>query len=173
MRPPLKLAGASYRIDETYVKVGKSWKYLYRALDKEGNTIEFMLSAKRDISAAKRFFKKMMRADHRRLPFTISVDKHASYPDAFAASQEEKVLPFDCTLRRTKYLTNIVEQDHRFIRRRWRAMQCFRAFHTAAAKLEGVEAPHMMMKKGQLKRISGEDVAGQAKIVASLFGIAA
>src|SRR5687767_5229560 len=83
--------------------------YSYRALDKEGNTIEFMLGAKRDNSAAKRFFKKMMRADHRRLPFSISVDKHASYPDAFAASQEEKVLPSYRRLRRTKYLTNIVE----------------------------------------------------------------
>ncbi len=57
MRPYLKMSGASYRIDETYIKVGKQWKYLYRAIDKEGNTIEFMLSAKRDISAAKRFFK--------------------------------------------------------------------------------------------------------------------
>jgi transposase-like protein len=55
---------ASYHIDETYIKVGKQWKYLYRALDKEGNTIEFMLSAKRDIPAVKRFFKKMMRVDH-------------------------------------------------------------------------------------------------------------
>lgn len=86
IRPHLKLAGASYRIDETYIKVGQPWKYLYRALDKEGNTIEFMLSAKRDIPAAKRFFKKMMRADHRRLPFTISVDKNAAYPDAFTTS---------------------------------------------------------------------------------------
>ena len=75
MRPHLKLAGTSYRLDETYIKVGTQWKYLYRALDKEGNTIEFMLSAKRDIPAAKRFFKKMMRADHRRLLFSISVDK--------------------------------------------------------------------------------------------------
>ena len=63
-RPHLKLAGTSYRLDETYIKVGKQWKYLYRALDKEGNTIEFMLSAKRDIPAVKRFFKKMMRAGH-------------------------------------------------------------------------------------------------------------
>lgn len=151
-------------MDETYVKMGKQWKYLYRALDKEGHTIEFMLSAKRDIPAVKRFLRKMMRADHRRLPFSISVDKHASYPDAFAASQEEKVLPFDCNLRRTKYLTNIVEQDYRFIRRRWRAVQCFRSFHTAERTLEGIEAAHMM-KKGQLKRISGEDVVGQTKFV--------
>jgi len=72
IRPHLKLAGASYRIDETYVKVGKGWKYLYRAVDKEGNTIELLLTAKRDIPAVKRFFKKIMRADHRRLPFSIS-----------------------------------------------------------------------------------------------------
>lgn len=164
IRPHLKLAGASYRIDETYIKVGKQWKYLYRALDKEGQTIEFMLSAKRDIPAVKRFFKKLMRADHRRLPFSISVDKHSSYPDAFTTSQEEKVLPKDCKLRRTKYLTSIVEQDHRFIRRRWRACQCFRSFHTAERTLEGIESMHMM-RKGQVKRINGDDAVGQAKFV--------
>jgi transposase-like protein len=98
------MSGTSYRVDETYIKVGKICKYLYRAVDKEGNTIEFMLSAKRDVAAAKRFFKKMMRADHRRLPFFISVDKNAAYPEAFTASQDEKILPKDCTLRRVKYL---------------------------------------------------------------------
>jgi len=116
------MSGASYRLDETYMKVGTEWKYLYRAIDSAGQTIEFMLSAKRDISAAKRFFKKLMRADHRRLPFTIGTDKHASYPEAFAASVKEKVLPSDCKLRRVKYLNNVIEQDHRAIRRRWRAM---------------------------------------------------
>jgi IS6 family transposase len=108
-----------------YLKVGTEWKYLYRAVDSAGNTIEFMLSARRDVSAAKRFFKKMMRADHRRLPFTIGTDKHASYPEAFATSVKEKVLPLDCKLRRVKYLNNVIEQDHRCIRRRWRAMQCY------------------------------------------------
>ncbi len=172
MRPHLKMSGASYRVDETYVKVGKCWKYLYRAVDKEGNTIEFMLSAKRDISAAKRFFKKMMRADHRRLPFSISTDKYASYPDAFTASQDEKVLPLDCKLRRVKYLNNVIEQDHRFIRRRWRAMHCFRSFHTAERTIEGIEALHML-HKGQVKRLNSKDAAGQAKFVHSLFGVAA
>src|SRR5213082_4071011 len=91
VRPHLKMSGTSYRVDETYIKVGKTCKYLYRAVDKEGQTIEFMLSAKRDVSAAKRFFRKMMRADHRRLPFTIGVDKHAAYPEAFTTSQKEKI----------------------------------------------------------------------------------
>ena len=114
----------------------------------------------------------MMRADHRRLPFSISTDKHASYPEAFAASQEEKVLPSDCHLRRVKYLNNVIEQDHRFIRRRWRAMQTFRSFHTAERTLQGVEVMHMV-KKGQVKRLSGSDVVGQAKFIESLFGVAA
>jgi len=172
IRPHLKLAGASYRVDETYVKVGTQWKYLYRAVDKEGQTIEFMLSAKRDIFAAKRFFKKMMRADHRRLPFSISVDKHASYPDAFATSQKEKVLPKDCCLRRVKYLNNVIEQDHRFIKKKVRAAQCFKRFQTAERTLEGVEAINMM-RKGQVKRLSGSDAQGQAKFVLCLFQIAA
>lgn len=117
MRPDLKMSGTSYRVDETYIKVGAEWKYLYRAVDKDGQTIEFMLSAKRDVSAAKHFFKKLMRADHRRLPCSISVDKNAAYPDAFTASQEEKVLPEDCKLRRVKYLNNVIEQDHRFVKK--------------------------------------------------------
>jgi IS6 family transposase len=131
-----------------------------------------MLSAKRDVSAAKRFFKKMMRADHRRLPFTIGTDKRASYPEAFATSIKEKVLPLDCKLRRVKYLNNVIEQDHRAIRRRWRAMQCFRSFHTAERAIEGIEALHMM-RKGQVKRLDGRDSVGQAKFVASLFHVAA
>lgn len=114
----------------------------------------------------------MMRADHRRLLFTIGTDNHASYPEAFAASIKEKVLPRDCKLRRVKYLNNIIEQDHGYIRRRWRAMQCFRSFHTAERTLEGVEAAHMM-RKGQVKRLGSRDSAGQAKFVESLFGLAA
>ena len=118
IRQHLKMSGTSYRVDETYIKVGKSCKYLYRAVDKEGQTIEFVLSAKRDVSAAKRFFKKMMRAEHRRLPFSISVDKNAAYPEAFTTSQAERIVPKDCKLRRVKYLKNVIEQDHRFTKRR-------------------------------------------------------
>ena len=172
IRPHLKLAGTSYRVDETYIKVGKTCKYLYRAVDKEGNTIEFMLSAKRDVSAAKRFFKKMMRADHRRLPFSISVDKNAAYPEAFTSSQAERILPRDCKLRRVKYLNNVIEQDHRFVKKKVRASQCFKRFHTAERTLEGIESINMM-RKGQVKRLAGSDAGGQAKFVLSLFRVAA
>jgi len=81
LRQHLKMSGTSYHVDQTYIKVGKMYKYLYRTVDKDENTIEFMLNAKRDVPAAKRFFKKMMRSDHRRLPFSISVDKNAAYPE--------------------------------------------------------------------------------------------
>jgi hypothetical protein len=123
-------------------------------------------------SAVKRFIKKMMRAEHRRLPFTIGTDKHASYPEAFAASIKDKVLPTDCKLRRVNYLNNIIEPDHRAIRRRWRAMQCFRSFHTAERTIEGLEAMHVL-RKGQVTRLDGMDAVGQAKFVESLFCIAA
>ncbi len=168
VRQHLKMSGTSYRVDETYIKVGKSCKYLYRAVDKEGRTIEFMLSAKRDVSAAKRFFKKMMRAEHRRLPFSISVDKNAAYPEAFSTSQVEKIVPKDCQLRRVKYLNNVLEQDHRFVKKKVRAAQCFKRFHTAERTLEGIEAVNMI-RKGQVKRLAGNDAQGQAKFVASLF----
>ena len=172
IRPHLKMSGTSYRIDETYIKVGKTCKYLYRAVDKDGQTIEFMLSAKRDVSAAKRFFKKMMRAEHRRLPFSISVDKNAAYPEAFTSSRDEKILPSNCQLRRVKYLNNVIEQDHRFVKKKARASQCFKRFHTAERTLEGIEAVNMI-RKGQVKRLSGSDAMGHAKFVASLFQTAA
>ena len=92
-----------------------------------------------------------MRAEHRRPPFT-GTDKRASYPEAFAAPASEKALPRDCKLRRVKYLNNVIEQDHRVIRRRGRAMRCFRSFHTAERTSEGVEAMHVL-RKGQVKRL--------------------
>jgi len=107
-----------------------------------------------------------------RLPLNIGTDKHASYPEAFVVSIRERVLPQDCKLRRVKYLNNIIEQDHRAIRRRWRAMQCFRSFYTAERTLEGIETVHVM-RKGQVKRLDGRDAVGQAKFVKSLFGLAA
>jgi transposase, IS6 family len=166
------MSDTSYRVDATYTKVGETCKYLYRAVGKQGNTIEFMLSAKRDVSAAKRFFKRMMRAEHRRLPFLISVDKNAAYPEAFSTSQDERIVPKDCQLRRVKHLNNVIEQEHRFIKKMVRASQCFKRFHTAERTLEDIEAMNMI-RKGQIKRLAGSDVQRQAKFVASLLKVAA
>lgn len=148
----MRLAGASYRIDETYIKVGKQCKYLYRAVDKDGNTIEFMLSAKRDVSATKRFFRKVMRADHRRLPLSINVDQHASYPDAFAAFQAERILPLDCKLQRTKYLTNVIEQDHRFIKKKARESMPPLVLHGGADARRGRSDEHV--EEGASQKVS-------------------
>ncbi len=131
-----------------------------------------MLSAKRDVSAAKRFFKKLMRAEHRRLPFSISVDKNAAYPEAFSTSQAERIVPKGCNLRRVKYLNNVIEQDHRFIKKKVRASQCFKRFHTAERTLEGIESINMM-RKGQVKRLGERDWVGRARLVEGPFGGAA
>jgi transposase-like protein len=114
----------------------------------------------------------MMRADHRRPPFSINVDKNAAYHDAFTSSQDGRVLLKDCKPRRVNYLNNVIEQDHRFIKKKVRASQCFKSFHTAERTLEGIEAVNMI-RKGQVKRLAGSDSQGQAKFVSSLFQIAA
>jgi transposase-like protein len=113
-----------------------------------------------------------MRAEHLRLPFSISVDKNAAYPDVSSTSQAERIVPKDCKLRRVKYLNNVIEQDHRFVKKKVRASQCFKSFHTAERTLEGIESVNMM-RKGQVKRLAGGDVRGQTTFVASLFWIAA
>jgi transposase-like protein len=114
----------------------------------------------------------MLRADHGRPPFSKPADKHASYSDAFTASQKEKVLPLDCNPRKTRNLNNIGEQDHHFVRRRRSAMQCFRPFHTAEWTLEGVEAM-LMKRKGQVKRLDRNNSVSQAIFIAGLFQVAA
>jgi transposase-like protein len=81
-------------------------------------------------------------------------------------------MPEDCLLRRVKYLNNVIEQDHRFIKKKVRASQCFKRFHTAEKTLEGIEAVHMM-RKGQVKRLDGRDALGQVKFIAGLFGTTA
>ncbi len=81
-RPHLKPTNDSWRVDETYVKVKKQWKYLYRAVDSQGNTLDFLLTAKRDAGAAKRFFTKALKATHTQPPRVINVDKNPAYPPA-------------------------------------------------------------------------------------------
>jgi transposase, IS6 family len=136
-RPLLKVTNDSYRVDETYIKVKKRWYYLYRAVDSEGHTIDFMLSATRDAKAAERFFRKALRASHTAPPRVITVDKHAAYPLAFDTFQQDGTLPETCLLRACKYLNNDIEQDHRFVKRRVNPGLGFGAFATAQRTIQG------------------------------------
>jgi transposase-like protein len=117
-RPHLKATTDSWRADETYIKVKKEWMYLYRAVDSQGKMLEFLLSPTRDAEAAKRFFLKALTASHTTIPRVINVDKNAVYPKAFNALKAAGCIPEYCDLRPVKYLNNMVEQDHRFIKMR-------------------------------------------------------
>jgi transposase, IS6 family len=130
-RPSLWATNDSYRVDETFIKIKKQWYYLYyRAVDSTGATLDFMLSATRDADAAERFFRKVLDAGHTTLPCVITVDKHATYPPAFEALQHDNTLPQACLLRQCKYLNNMMEQDHRCVKRRVNPGLGFGAFHT-------------------------------------------
>jgi len=168
----LKKSNDSYRVDETYIKIKGEWKYLYRAVDSKGDTLDWMLSATRSKEAAKRFFKKMLGNKHCRSPRVLNVDKAKAFPPAFEESQRENVLPTTTTLRQQKYLNNIQEQDHRFTKRRVRHSQWFQSFHTAKWTIAGYETLHMI-RKGQVKNLAAKDVLGQIKFINKLFGIAA
>ena len=147
IRRHLKQTNDSWRVDETYIKVKGQWMYLYRAVDSEGNTIDFYLSKTRDQKAAKRFFKKALRSFHVSKPRVITVDKNPAYPIAIEQLKKEKKMPEGIQIRQVKYLNNIVEQDHRFIKKRVRSMLGFKSFRTATSILSGVEAMHMIKKE--------------------------
>jgi IS6 family transposase len=167
----LKATADSWRVDETYVKVKKGWMYLYRAVDSVGNTLDFLLSATRDAQAAKRFFSKTLAAPHTVSPRVITVDKNAAYPKAFNQLQEEGILPKSRALRQSKYLNNLVEQDHRFMKRLVKLGMGFFSFETAWRTLQGYEAMNMI-RKGQIHGVDRRDILSQVMFIASLFGIA-
>jgi transposase, IS6 family len=171
-RPHMRPTNDSYRADETYIKIKGQWYYLYRAVDSTGQTIDFMLSAKRDTKAAKRFFRKMLKAPSHSSPRVINVDKNQAYPPAVEQLKEEGVLSIASQLRRCKYLNNIVEQDHRFIKRRVNPGLGFFSFNTARRTIGGYEATNMI-RKGQVEGIRKGDIRGQVRFVKSLFKIAA
>jgi transposase, IS6 family len=171
-RPHLKSTTDSYRVDETYIKINKQWHYLYRAVDSTGATLDFMLSATRNADAAERFFRQVLHASHTLTPRVITVDKNAAYPPAFESLQQEKTLPETCQLRQCKYLNNVVEQNHRFIKRRVNPGLGFGAFATAQRTIQGYEAMHML-HKGQLEGMGKGDVLAQNRVINQLFGLAA
>jgi transposase-like protein len=172
IRPHLRLSNGSWRVDETYMKVKGRWTYLYRAVDKCGQTIDFLLSAKRDTAAAKRFFRKALGQPHTENPRTITVDKNPSYPKAVAEMKNDAELWRRSRLRQVKYLNNIVEQDHRRIKRLTGPGLGFGGFWTARRTLAGFEAM-AMIRKGQVKGLDGNDMKAQATFVANLFQLAA
>jgi putative transposase len=135
--------GRSWRMDETYVRVKGSWKYLYRAVDKAGATVGFLLTAKRDRKAALRFLRKAIK----RTPEKITIDKSGANTAAIESHNAETEAGIE--IRQIKYLNNIVEQDHRAIKRLLRPMLGFKSFRSAAVTLAGVELMHMI-RKGQL-----------------------
>ncbi|KAA0997363.1 IS6 family transposase [Paraburkholderia panacisoli] len=138
--------GKSWRMDETYVKVGGQWKYLYRAMPATGNTVDFLLRAHRDKAAARRYFEKAI--DRNGTPETVTMDKSGANLAALRTINAERETPIK--VRQVKYLNNIVEQDHRAIKRRTRPMMGFKDFRCARIILSGIETMHMI-RKGQMK----------------------
>ena len=135
----------SWRMDETYIKVKGVWKYLYRAVDKEGKTVDFLLTARRDKAAALQFFEKAINASG--APEKVTMDKSrankASMDDINGRGETSIIV------RQVKYLNNIVEQDHRAIKRVTKPMLNFKSFRAAKCVLAGIELMHMI-RKGQL-----------------------
>lgn len=172
LRPHLKPTNNSWRVDETYIQVKGEWKYLYRAVDSEGNTLDFMLSAKRDGKAAIRFFRKVLKAQHTQPPRVITVDKNAAYPVAIDALKKNETLISETELRQSKYLNNIIEQDHRNIKRIVKPTMGLKSFNSARQTLSGIEAMSMICK-GQVNGINQGDSVSQAKFIEKLFGVVA
>jgi transposase, IS6 family len=171
-RPYLRATNDSHRVDEICIKIKKHWYYLYRAVDSTGATLDFMLSPTRAAEAAERFFRRVLQASHACTPRVMTVDKNAAYPPAFEALQQERTLPETCLLRQCKYLNNIIEQDHRFVKRRVNPGLGFGAFATAQRTLQGYEAMHMP-HKGQIEGLAKGDILAQNSVINQLFGFAA
>ncbi|MEB9745922.1 IS6 family transposase, partial [Bacillus cereus] len=146
IRKHLKRTNDSWRVDETYIKIKGENMYLYRAVDSEGNTLDFYLSKKRDAKAAKCFLKKALASFHVTKPRVITVDGNKAYPVAIRELKNEKSIPYGMPLRVKKYLNNMIEQDHRFIKKRIRNMLGLKSMQTAVKMIAGIEAMHMVKK---------------------------
>jgi transposase-like protein len=135
--------GKSWRVDEAYVKVKGHWKYLYRAVDKAGNTVDFLLRAHRENAAARRYFEKAIEQNGE--PETITVDRSGANLAALEAFNAERLTPI--RVRQNKYLNNVVEQDHPAIKRIIKPMMGFKDFRCARIILSGIEIVHMIRKE--------------------------
>lgn len=140
-------AGRSWRVDETYIKVRGQWVYLYRAVDKAGRTVDFRLSRTRDTAAAKAFFRKAIQHQNHP-PHTITLDGYAASHRAAHEMRADGLLPRRTKLRSSKYLNNLIEQDHRGIKSRTRPMLGFKTFESAVNIIAGIELLRRI-RKGQ------------------------
>lgn len=143
--------GVSWRMDDSYIKVKGKLAYLYRAVDKEGQTIDFMLSEKRDEPSARAFFEKAIGSNG--LPEKVTMDKSGANKAGVNTINLALALlcmlggfPLQMTVRQIKYLNNIIEQDHRFVKKITNGMRGFKAFHFAEATLSGIELHHILPK---------------------------
>ena len=159
-----KKTGTSWRMDETYIRVKGEWCYLYRAVDKDGNTIDFMLSKKRDKKAAKKFFNKAIGSCG--MPEKITIDKSGSNLSALKEVNNSQAENKEIEIRQIKYLNNIVEQDHRFVKKIARQAKGFKSFKSAHATIKGIELHHMQRKK-QFKN------AGSMTVFQQFYNLAA
>ena len=161
----------SWRVDETYVRVGGRWKYLFRAVDKHGQLIDFMLSDRRNTRAAYRFLRKALKLMSDYPPFSITTDRLVSYPKAIRRLQSEGLLSKAVKHRTSKYLNNVIEADHGALKRIIRPTRGFQRMKTAYAILKGFEVMRMIHRGHCVLRKSG--ATGQISFVNQLFGLAA
>ena len=171
-RPHRKPTNRSWRVDETYIKVRGQERFLYRAVDSSGQTIDFLLTAKRDTAAAKRFFQRGMANPGNSIPRVINVDKNRAYAAAVDELKKDGTIRRRCKLRQCKYLNNVVERDHRNVKRRTWLAKGYGSVATAWRTLRGIEAMDMI-RKGRVRRAGKGDVVAQVKFINKLFGIAA
>ena len=171
-RPHLRPTNKSYRIDETYIRIKGEDRYLYRALDSTGQTIDFLLMARRDTAAAKRFLARAIEASGSALPRVMNVDGNPAYRAAVEALKADGSLPRRVQLRQSKYLNNVIEQDHRNVRKRAWLAKGYGSFQSAWRTLQGIETIHMI-RKGRVRWLAARDAAGEALFIAALFGLSA